>query len=483
MNHYGQQSRWAFLVTLAMIAGWNSQADASESKLPNIVIILADDLGWGAVSYHADWAETPNIDRLTKEGIELDRFYVAPMCSPTRAGLLTGRYPIRFGLARAVIPPQRNFGLPVQERTIAKMLASAGYVHRGIFGKWHLGHHHVKWHPLSRGFTHFEGHYNGAIDYFSLERDGERDWHVNYQPSDAQGYSTDLIADAAAQFIVASAKDDAPYFCYVPFNAPHSPFQAKPEDISHFAKGKKVKTQDKLRAMIRSLDQGVGRLLSAIDKTSQAANTQVWFMSDNGGVGKFKPNNRPLRGSKLTTFEGGVRVPACVRWPAKWPGGRKLENTVGYIDVAPTILASAGIDSASANSAGPLDGTDLGDLFTGAADNFPERDWYSYHGQSGADRETIAVKTAEWKLVVVGPDITSNRLGDKHTVSLFRMPTDLLEKKNVASSQPEIVESLLKKLIAYRRLQPAESVPTFREGAAGFVPWKDWKIPEQSRSE
>jgi arylsulfatase A-like enzyme len=193
---------------------------------PNVVLILADDLGWGAVSYHAAWARTPNIDRLAREGIQLDRFYVAPMCSPTRAGLLTGRYPIRFGLARAVIPPQRNFGLPPEERTIAEALGEAGYRYRGVFGKWHLGHHQAKWHPLAQGFTHFEGHYNGAIDYFALTREGQRDWHVNYEPSKKQGYATDLIAAAASDFIRRAAADDAPYFCYVPFNAPHSPFQA-----------------------------------------------------------------------------------------------------------------------------------------------------------------------------------------------------------------------------------------------------------------
>ena len=390
------------LSLLGLLQLYATGARATASEKPNIVIMLADDLGWGAVSYHSEWAETPNIDRLTKEGIELDRFYVAPMCSPTRAGLLTGRYPIRFGLARAVIPPQRNFGLPVEERTIADALRDAGYARRGLFGKWHLGHHHVKWHPLSRGFSHFEGHYNGAIDYFSLERDGERDWHVNYEPSHTQGYATDLIADAASKFILDAAAGDAPYFCYVPFNAPHSPFQAKPEDIARYAKGSKPTSEDILKAMIWSMDQGVGKILAAIQDSGEVDNTQVWFLSDNGGVGKFKANNVPLHGSKLTTFEGGVRVPACVRWSARWKGGRRVENTMGYIDVFPTVLSSAGVDPA----VGPvpdrdLDGSSLCDLFEGTESAIPERDWYSYHGQSGADSETIAIKTFQWKLVVV----------------------------------------------------------------------------------
>jgi len=335
-------------------------------KQPNIVIMLADDLGWGAVSYHSDWAQTPNIDKLAREGIELDRFYVAPMCSPTRAGLLTGRYPIRFGLARAVIPPYRNFGLSVKERTLADALAEAGYKHHGVFGKWHLGHHQAKWHPLARGFTHFEGHYNGAIDYFTLEREGERDWHVGYEPSAKQGYATDLIAEAASSFIRRAATDDAPYFCYVPFNAPHSPFQAKPKDVARYADGRQATAEEKLKAMIWSLDEGVGRILQAIEESGEADNTQVWFMSDNGGVGRFKANNHPLHGSKLTTFEGGVRVVACVRWPAAWKGGRKVENTMGYIDVLPTVLASADVDPASSQLPGrELDGVSLCGVLAG----------------------------------------------------------------------------------------------------------------------
>ncbi|MEX0323050.1 MAG: sulfatase-like hydrolase/transferase [Puniceicoccaceae bacterium] len=454
-------------------------AGKAASEAPNIVIMLADDLGWAAVSYHEDWAQTPNIDRIAHEGIELDRFYVAPMCSPTRAGLMTGRYPIRFGLARAVIPPQRNYGLDVEERTLAEALGEAGYKHRGIFGKWHLGHHDIKWHPLRRGFTHFEGHYNGAIGYFDLKRNGERDWHVNYEPSDKQGYATDLIAESASAFIRKAAKGDAPYFCYIPWNAPHSPFDAKDEDIARFSdKGQKATRADKIRAMVWSMDEGIGRVLQAIEDSGEAENTQIWFMSDNGGIGGVKENNIPLHGSKLTTFEGGVRVVASVRWPAKWKGGRKIENTMGYIDVMPTVLASAGVNPAAEAVPGkPLDGVDVGGVLSGKDKDFPERDWYSYHGQSSIEQETIAIKTAHWKLIVNGPDIRRDGLTEAHEVHLYRMPGDLLEKRNLADKNPEVVKRLLSKLVAYRKLQPEDAVIHFRIGADSFVPWKDWRIP------
>lgn len=441
---------------------------------PNIVIMLADDLGWNAVGYHGDWCQTPNIDSLAKDGLELDRFYVAPMCSPTRAGLMTGRYPIRFGMARAVIPPQRDYGLPVGERTLAEALGEVGYKHRGVFGKWHLGHHRRKWHPLNQGFTDFEGHYNGAIDFFALAREGERDWHVGYEPSGKQGYSTDLIGDAAAAFIGKAAKDDAPYFCYIPWNAPHSPFQAKPADIARLSEKQKASNEDVYRAMVWSMDENIGKVLQAIEESGEAENTQVWFMSDNGGVGKFKSNNIPLRGSKLTTFEGGTRVAACVRWPAGWKGGRNIEDHIGYIDVLPTVLACAGGDLAGGK---PLDGRDVSGVLAGT-EEVAKRDWYSYHGQGSIDQETITVHSGGWKLQVVGPDVRDG-LTKQHKVNLFKFPADLLEKHNVAQQRPEVVNRLFKKLVDHRSLQPADAITHYSVGKKGFTPWKDWKIPAE----
>ena len=209
------------IICLLSLTGlFSAQNVLARTSAPNVVLIVADDLGWNAVGYHNPEFQTPNIDRLVSEGCELDRFYVAPMCSPTRAGLMTGRYPIRFGQARAVIPPYRDFGLPLTEITLPEALSKLGYEHRAIFGKWHLGHRRAKWHPLNRGFSHFHGHYNGAIDYFELTRENERDWHDGFAASSEQGYATDLIADAAQKWITEVSQYEAPYFCYIPFNAP-----------------------------------------------------------------------------------------------------------------------------------------------------------------------------------------------------------------------------------------------------------------------
>jgi arylsulfatase B len=469
---------WLLIFSLLLFPSTALPSTPTHEK-PNIVIILADDMGWADVGYHADRVETPNIDALAAEGIELNRFYVAPMCSPTRAGLLTGRYPIRFGMARAVIPPFRNFGLPIVEHNIAEALAGAGYKHRGVFGKWHLGHLQGKWHPLAQGFTHFEGHYNGAINYFTHERQGEHDWHVDYEPVTREGYATDLIADAAVNFIRTNATDTSPYFIYIAFLAPHAPLQAKPEDLARYVKeGVKASSEQTVKAMIWSLDQGVGRILEAIEQSSEAENTQVWFISDNGGTNKLKSNNLPLRGNKLTTFEGGIRVPAVVRWPAVWQGNRTIENTVGYIDVFPTVLQSAKLDSEWAPPTElQLDGDSLHGLLTENGGMFPERDWYSYHGQNGLNQEFIAIKTAEWKLVVEGPDLRRGEISGRHRVLLFKMPEDSLEQHDLSEQHPEVIEELTSKLISHRELQPSNAVPPYNVGKEGFVPPSNWQLP------
>ncbi|MGC6442113.1 MAG: sulfatase-like hydrolase/transferase [Rubripirellula sp.] len=476
---------------------------------PNIVIILADDLGWNAVGYRNPRMETPNIDRLVRQGMELEHFYVAPMCSPTRAGLLTGRYPIRFGCARAVIPPQRDHGLPVTETTLAEALAAKGYENRGIFGKWHLGHRRTKWHPLQQGFSQFIGHYNGAIDYFDLTREGERDWHHQFEPSAEEGYATDLIAEAAAEFITTSASQQTPYLCYVPFNAPHSPFQAPEEAIKRFESlseleglsGKNRKQAlERLKiysAMIWRMDQGIGKILAAIESTNTANNTMVWFLSDNGGVGNIWENNTPLRGSKLTVYEGGIRVPAVVRWPAKIPAGSKLHSTAGYIDVFPTLLAAAetvesptGKQAASENF---LDGINLLPLlvepkhrsqaaFNTAREKIDQRPWYSYHGQQGEESEHLSVLQNGWKLKVNGQRLTQvsdlNEPNVQH--ELFYLATDPNEQRNQSQQNPETVNRLAHMLVEYRNLQPQDAVPRYGVGAEGFKPHDSWRAAPES---
>ncbi|MEL7499952.1 MAG: sulfatase-like hydrolase/transferase [Planctomycetota bacterium] len=454
------------------------------STPPNVVVILADDLGWNAVGYHNDSFKTPNIDSIATNGLTLNRFYVAPMCSPTRAGFMTGRYPIRFGCARAVIPPQRDFGLPNDETTIGEVFQQLGYQSRGVFGKWHLGHRRAKWHPLNQGFTHFVGHYNGAIDYFELSRNDQRDWHEGYETSDDEGYATDLIADAACEFIRKASSKNSPYFCYVPFNAPHSPFQAPEEALANVDPSDSLKPQEAKRwktyaAMVQRMDRGIGKILQSIEDSGKSENTIVVFFSDNGGVGSIAKNNHPLRGQKLTVYEGGIRVPACIRWPRKIKPSSQFDGLVGYIDLLPTLVAATENEISSAKQ--PLDGVNFLPALLGqpdAIDQLKQRDWYSYHGQQNESKEHLAVTSGGWKLKINGPRFVSleQLKSEQNQVELFHLDKDLLEQNNVRSQFPDRVRQLANKLIAHRKLQPTNGVPVYSAGRNGFVAPKDWKL-------
>ncbi len=449
---------------------------------PNIVILLADDLGYHDVGFNGGEILTPNIDELAEEGVELERFYVHPVCSPTRAGLMTGRYPIRYGSMRAVYPPWREGGLDTSETTLADALGKAGYKHRGIFGKWHLGHSDAKYHPLKRGFTEFFGHYNGAIDYFTHEREGELDWHDGYKSAKDEGYSTDVIAAKAAHFIERRA-GSGPFLCYVPFNAPHSPFQAPEADMDPYrtlaavpgdwgADVQRTKNRRILGGMIAALDRGVGTVLEALDAAGVRENTLVLFFSDNGGVGGIG-SNHPLRGAKASVFEGGIRVTAAVRWPAGFEGGRKSSAPMANIDVLPTVLAAAGVHAAPGK---PLDGVNVLDVWAGDKERIG-RELYNYIGQQGEDTEQVSVITPEWKLVVLGPRITDPSAdASKREILLFEIARDPNETTNVAEDHPEIVEWLMAKARNFRALQPANAVRPYNEGREGFKAPKEWRL-------
>lgn len=478
MNIHLKIDRRQFLKAAAAVTAVPALARAASRKQrkPNIVVIVADDLGWNAVGYHNERIRTPNIDqRLVKAGIELDNFYVCPMCSPTRAGLMTGRYPIRYGCARAVIPPQRDYGVPTDEVMLSEALAKCGYKNRGAFGKWHLGHRRRKWLPLSRGFTEFYGCYNGAIDYFTHKRAGQLDWHHNWDSSYDKGYATDLIAEKAAAFIQRSADQDAPFFCYVPFNAPHAPFQASPKYQQMYAdvKDKNLRTY---YGMITAMDDGIGKILDAIDDKGVAENTLVWFFSDNGGVGRFRTNNLPLKGSKLTTYEGGVRTVAAVRYPAGYMTETKITAPMGYIDVLPTLLSLIGADPETVGCK-RLDGVDMNPILTGKTKEPVDRCLYFYFGQKGPQDEMIAVICEKWKLVVTGPDI-SNGITQKNEVMLYDIQDDPNEKVNMASGNPSSVEKLGKKLVQFRNLQIPNAIAPYHVQVEGFVAPKEWNIKQ-----
>ena len=401
---------------------------------PNIVLILADDLGWNDVSYHGNAIPTPNIDRFVGEGIELDRFYVAPYCVPTRAGLLTGRYPHRFG-----IPWQANLGrkhfVPTEAVTFAEVLAEAGYARRACIGKWHLGDEDGQ-RPLDQGFNRFYGLLGGMVDYFdhrtipfgrnAANRPRLLDWHRGEDDCDDEGYSTDLIGTESVRFIAESAAQQ-PFLMYAAFNAPHLPLQAKskcrpgPEDSRALFTGDAATNRAIYAEMVSSLDENVGRILDAIDQNGLREETLVLFLSDNGGVSKFGiGDNSPLRGGKNTVWEGGIRVPAAIRWPAAWEGGRRLAEPIAFVDVLPTLAHIA----AATDLPDTIDGQDVSEILG--------------QPRSDLDRQLyvgpLAIVGKRWKLV-----------GGE----LFQVADDPGETSDVAALYPDVVESLKAELAAF----------------------------------
>jgi len=467
-------------LTLGLCAacGSDSQPPAAGAP-PHVVLIVADDLGWGDVGYHGSRIRTPNIDRLAREGIELDRFYTSPICSPSRAALLTGRYPIRFGLGRAVVAPWRDFGLDVDEVTLPQVLGRAGYRHRALFGKWHLGHLRWQWHPLERGFTHFHGFLNGAVDYFTQVREGERDWHLDRAPLVEEGYATDLIADAACRFIREHASE-GPLLVTVAFGAPHPPFQAPEAYLEQYDDLPQEDGQPGLRqvraAMITCMDAGIGRILGALDSAGIAQDTLVWFLSDNGATAFDNESCAPLRGGKHDLFEGGIRVPSCVRWPRGLSRGRSVETPTAIQDVLPTLMRISGI----AGSGGPpLDGSDLLDVLRGERPGI-DRELFFYIGQDGAEREKLALLAPPWKLVVLGPSLLESEHGERRQRLLFDILDDPQERTDRSTDEPQLVEQLTRRLIEFRSLEPADAIAPYEEGAEGFVAPRDW-IPGRPR--
>ncbi len=452
-----------------------SMACSEAQKKPNIIILLADDLGWGDVGFHGSDIQTPNIDQLAKEGIILNRFYTASICSPTRAGLLTGRYPDRVGIRSTGITPWRDYGLDTAEVTLPEILAQAGYEHRAILGKWHLGHSKLQYHPLHRGFTHFYGHYNGALDYFTHEREGELDWHNDYEASYDQGYTTDLISEHAVKCIK-DYNGKKPFFLYVAFNAPHSPLQAKEQDLLLYGydpnqpkfgnfdpddpsqRGRGNTQRQTFSAMVTAMDRGIGRILETLKDLNIEENTLVLFHSDNGaGPGG---SSGELRGKKYMEWEGGVRAPAIIKWPDGFKGNLVLNQVTGYIDIVPTIREITGIKSKPKL---PLDGVSILPVLKNPEKKF-DRNLYLGYG---------AIVNQKWKLIKATTDAPHMNL--KENV-LFQISEDPSEKENVIGANPKIFDSLNQIVYSFDSIEVPNPIPPFYEGSEGFEAPKEWKI-------
>jgi arylsulfatase A-like enzyme len=402
------------------IAAFALGAYAEEPKKPNILLIVADDLGWGETSLQPkSEIPTPHLESLAANGVKFTNGYVSgPYCSPTRAALLTGRYQQRFGHEFNPGPnAAAGFGLPLTERTLPERLKEAGYV-TGMFGKWHLGNK-AEFHPTKRGFDEYFGFLGGAHSYLKLGK-GNNVLQRGTDPVTDIDYTTDAFAREASAFI--QKHDGKPWFVYLPFNAVHGPLEATDKYLSRFPHitDKKRRT---FAAMLSALDDGIGTVLAKLKELKQEENTLVFFFSDNGGPTKqITSSNGPLRGFKSQVWEGGVRVPFVAQWKGRIPAGRSYHHPVIQIDVQPTVLAAAGVNP---EPGAKFDGVNLLPYLTGDASEAPHSALFWRFGKQRAAR------SGDWKLIDIGGG-----------AKLFDLKTDIGEQNDVADANPEKVKEL-----------------------------------------
>ncbi|MEC7176218.1 MAG: sulfatase-like hydrolase/transferase [Pseudomonadota bacterium] len=424
--------------------------DAIADERPNIVIILADDLGWADVGYHGSDIETPNIDRIAKEGVKLNRFYATPFCSPTRAALMTGRDPLKLGVAYSVLMPWENGGVSLDEHFLPQSFQSAGY-NTAMVGKWHLGHTIEQHTPNARGFDHFYGHMHTQVSYFDHQVANGHDFQENGKPVDHNGeYATDVHGEQAARFITDLRDKSKPFMLYIPFLAPHSPMEA-PEELKDkypFRLDLPGSTRKTYAAMVDSMDQAIGKVLTALDEEGVADNTIVFFFSDNGGFENYGSDNGPYRGGKLEVYEGGIRVTAVMRWPEKLAAGSEVDEIVSVLDMLPTLTHAAGVDNGTKKK---IDGVNRWSTITG--ENVSKREGALYFASNIPvyNKFQLGVIDGKWKLV---QNIDHKMTSIEFNNQLFDLEADPYEKNDLTEDHPAVVKKLNKKINEWRSLHP-----------------------------
>jgi arylsulfatase A-like enzyme len=403
-----------------------------------VLYIVADDLGWKDVGYHGSDIKTPTIDRLASTGARLEQFYAQPMCTPTRAALMTGRYPFRYGLQTLVIPSGHRYGLPTDEWLLPQALKEAGYK-TAIIGKWHLGHGDPKFWPRQRGFDYQYGPLIGEIDYFTHEQHHVLDWYKNNRALREPGYSTTLLGNDAVRLI--EAHDAAsPLFLYLAFNAPHTPYQAPKEYLDRYQHIADPSRRAYAGA-ISAMDDQIGRVLDALARKRMLDQTLVVFQSDNGGTYnprfagegdmskiKIPCDNGPYRNGKGSLYEGGTRVPALVNWPGHVRGGTTVEGVLHVVDMYPTLIAVAGGSTAKSK---PLDGMNVWPTLSEGRPSPRTEVVYNI------EAFRAGVRQGDWKLIWRAP-LPS-------VLELYDITHDPSEKSNVAAQHPDTVATLQKR--------------------------------------
>ncbi|MBK1875866.1 sulfatase-like hydrolase/transferase [Pelagicoccus mobilis] len=400
------------------------------AERPNVLLILVDDAGYNDFSFMGSKDfDTPHIDRLAESGVIFTDAHVsATVCSPSRAGLITGRYQQRFGHENNV--PPHTTGMDVEESTLGDVLGGVGY-RTIVIGKWHLGNRSM-YHPNTRGFETFYGFLEGARDYFPNPKvDDPENFRAmldNRLQVDFEGYLTDVLTDRAIEEV--QSEDSRPWFMFLSYNAVHTPMHAKKEDLKRF----EGHPRQKLAAMTYSLDQNVGRMMSALEASDQLDNTIVYFLSDNGGAGmnNNQSSNEPLKGWKGNKFEGGHRVPFIMSWPAEIEGGQHYDGLTSALDIFSTSIAAAGLKETTGK---PLDGVDLVPFLKGEEAGEPHETLFWRKDQMAA------VRKGAHKLV---------RL-EGYGYRLYDLENDLGESVDLSDSKPDLLKEMAQDLTNWER--------------------------------
>ena len=406
--------------------GCIARSISRKGRRPNIVLFVSDDQGYGDLSLHGNpLLQTPNLDRIAEEGAEFTQFHVNPVCSPTRASLLTGRYYYRTGVTDTYLGRAMMY---TDEVTIAEVLQRAGY-RTGIFGKWHLGDHYPM-RPMEHGFEEVLVHEGGGIAQPSDPPEGNSYFDPklmhNGKPEQRHGYCTDVFFDAAMEFV--SQNKERAFFTYLATNAPHMPLQVDEKYVTPF-RGKGVnEITSKTYGMLANLDENTGRLLAHLKKEGLEQDTILIFMSDNGPIpARF---NAGLRGLKGTVYEGGLRVPFFVRWPGSVQAGTKIGKLTAHIDVFPTLLEACGVERSAADP--KIDGSSLYSLLRKpeTAATWPDRTLYFqwHRGDRGELYNNCAARSERYKLV--------------NGKELYDLQEDPAEVHDLAAQQPKRVADM-----------------------------------------
>jgi arylsulfatase A-like enzyme len=416
--------------------GWApSVAAQPAAPRPHIVYILSDDQGWKDVGFHGSDIKTPTLDKLAEGGARLEQFYSQPMCTPSRAALMTGRYPHRYGLQTLVVPSAGTYGLATDEWLLPQALREAGY-RTAIVGKWHLGHADRKYWPRQRGFDYQYGPLLGEIDYFTHSAHGKRDWFRDNQPVVEEGYVTHLLGQDAVR-LIEGHDPKVPLFLYLTFTAPHAPYQAPKEYLDQYAHVADP-AHRAYGAMITAMDAEIGGVLGALARRKMLDDTLVVFQSDNGGPrsaqftgevdmskSTIPADNGPYRDGKASLYEGGTRVVALASWPGHVKPGSVVDQPLHIEDMYPTLAGLAGAPLAKTK---PLDGVDVWPTISEGRPS--PRAGVVYD----VEPFRAAVRKGPWKL------IWQATLPSK--VELFDVVQDPSEKRNLADANPSKVAEL-----------------------------------------